>query len=42
MLKAENMIPSVDFFGTQVTRLILGDNPFNGHSYIRIYTAATR
>lgn len=28
------MIPTVDFFGTQVTRLILGDNPFNGHSYI--------
>ena len=29
------MIPTVDFFGAQVTRLILGDNPFNGHSYIR-------
>lgn len=28
------MIPAVDFYGTQVTRLILGDNPFNGHSYI--------
>jgi hypothetical protein len=28
------MIPSVDFFGRKVTRLILGDNPFNGHSYI--------
>ena len=28
------MIPSVDFFGTSVTRLMLGDNPFNGHSYI--------
>ena len=28
------MIKTVDFFGTQVTRLILGDNPFNGHSYI--------
>jgi hypothetical protein len=28
------MIPKVDFFGTQVTRLVLGDNPFNGHSYI--------
>jgi len=24
----------VDFFGNKVTRLILGDNPFNGHSYI--------
>ena len=29
-----SMIPTVDFFGTQVTRMILGDNPFNGHSYI--------
>lgn len=28
------MLPTVDFFGTQVTRLILGDNPFNGHSYV--------
>lgn len=28
------MLPQVDFFGTNVTRLILGDNPFNGHSYI--------
>ena len=28
------MIPKVDFFGTQVSRLVLGDNPFNGHSYI--------
>jgi len=28
------MIESVDFFGRKVTRLILGDNPFNGHSYI--------
>ena len=28
------MIPTVDFFGTRITRLILGDNPFNGHSYI--------
>ncbi|MCL2772165.1 MAG: hypothetical protein FWD71_02345 [Oscillospiraceae bacterium] len=27
-------IPTIDFFGTQVTRMILGDNPFNGHSYI--------
>ena len=24
----------VDFFGHQVTKLIVGDNPFNGHSYI--------
>ena len=28
------MIPEVDFFGTSVSRLTLGDNPFNGHSYI--------
>jgi len=28
------MIPTVDFCGTQVSRLMLGDNPFNGHSYI--------
>ncbi|OGV74811.1 MAG: hypothetical protein A3K19_00745 [Lentisphaerae bacterium RIFOXYB12_FULL_65_16] len=28
------MIPTVDFFGTQVSRLFLGDNPINGHSYI--------
>jgi len=25
---------TVDFYSTQITRLILGDNPFNGHSYI--------
>ena len=24
----------VDFFGHKVTKLIVGDNPFNGHSYI--------
>lgn len=29
-----NSIPSTDFFGIQVSRMILGDNPFNGHSYI--------
>lgn len=28
------MLPKVNFFGTQVTRLVLGDNPFTGHSYI--------
>jgi hypothetical protein len=28
------MLPTVDFFGSQISRLILGDNPFNGHSYI--------
>lgn len=32
--KGIDMLPSVDFFGTSVTRLILGDNPFTGHSYI--------
>ncbi|MDR0654755.1 MAG: hypothetical protein LBG22_00435 [Treponema sp.] len=26
---------TVSFFGHDVTRLILGDNPFNGHSYIQ-------
>lgn len=25
---------TVDFFGTEVSRLIIGDNPFNGHSYV--------
>ena len=24
----------VNFFGHEVTKLIVGDNPFNGHSYI--------
>ena len=24
----------VDFFGSKVSKLIIGDNPFNGHSYI--------
>jgi hypothetical protein len=28
------MLPTVDFFGTPVTRMIVGDNPVNGHSYI--------
>ncbi len=28
------MLPVINFFGTPVTRLILGDNPFSGHSYI--------
>ena len=28
------MIPTVDFFGTQVGRLIVGGNPFAGHTYI--------
>lgn len=25
---------TVNFFGHQVTKLIIGDNPMNGHSYI--------
>ena len=29
-----DMIKTVDFFGIPVTRLILGDNTFTGHSYI--------
>ncbi len=29
------MLPTVDFFGKQTSRLILGDNPFTGHSYIK-------
>ena len=28
------MLLTTDFYGTRVTRLILGDNPFCGHSYI--------
>ena len=28
------MIKTVDFFSTQVTRMIVGDNPVSGHSYI--------
>jgi len=28
------MLPTADFFGTQVTRLLLGDNPFIGNSYV--------
>ena len=28
------MIKTVDFYGTLISRLIIGDNPFNGHSYI--------
>jgi len=28
------MLPTADFYGTQLSRLMLGDNPFNGHSYI--------
>lgn len=28
------MLPTVDFFGTQVTRMIIGDNPFHANSYI--------
>ena len=28
------MIPQVDFFGTKISRFLLGDNPVHGHSYI--------
>jgi hypothetical protein len=28
------LIPTTGFFGTPVSRLIIGDNPVNGHSYI--------
>lgn len=28
------MLPQVDFLGRRVSRLIIGDNPVNGHSYI--------
>jgi len=28
------MIKTTDFYGTQISKLIIGDNPFNGHSYI--------
>jgi len=28
------MLPTVDFLGTQISRVILGDNPFIGNSYI--------
>ena len=27
----------VDFFGHSISKLIIGDNPFNGHSYITQY-----
>ncbi|MDF2686111.1 MAG: hypothetical protein K0S55_1292, partial [Clostridia bacterium] len=26
------MIPTVDFFGHKISRLIVGGNPFGGHS----------
>ena len=28
------MLPTADFFGTQLTRLMLGDNPFLGNTYV--------
>ena len=35
------MIKTVNFYDIQVSRLIIGDNPFNGHSYIEsIHTGA--
>ena len=27
----------IDFYGHKVSKLIVGDNPFNGHSYITAY-----
>jgi hypothetical protein len=35
MQGGKEMIPGVDFLGNTVARLALGDNPFNGHSYIQ-------
>ena len=32
--RGNNMLATVNFFGTQITRAIVGDNPVNGHSYI--------
>lgn len=35
------MIKTIDFCGFTVSRLIIGDNPFNGHSYIEnVHTGA--
>lgn len=28
------MLKTANFFGTELTRLMYGDNPFNGHSYV--------
>lgn len=28
------MMPEADFFGTRIGRLLVGDNPINGHSYV--------
>lgn len=28
------LLPTADFFGTQLSRLMLGDNPFTGNSYV--------
>jgi len=28
------MLPSIDFFGTKISRLLLGDNPFVGNTYV--------
>lgn len=33
---------TVDFFGTQVSKLILGDNPVHGHSYISDVTPGSK
>ena len=31
----------VDFLGQKVSKIICGDNPFNGHSYIEYQTTGT-
>ena len=31
----------VDFFGHKVSKLIIGDNPYNGHSYIKDYVSGS-
>jgi len=35
------MLPTVDFLGRQLTRMIVGDNPQTGHSYIEDITTGT-
>ena len=35
------MMQYVNFFGHQVSKLIIGDNPFNGHSYVPDKTPGT-
>jgi len=35
VINNSNNMPTLDFFGTQITSMIIGDNPVNGHSYIQ-------